>query len=256
MEVIALQSGSNGNSYYVSAGNRQLMFDAGISGSVAEQRLAQHGRDINKVEALFITHDHSDHSRCMGIFHRKFGHSVFVTERTYRAACHSSSLGHIDNVQFFVAGDTISFGDVLVHSIPTPHDSEDGVVFVVEHDDKRVGILTDLGHVFPGLKDVLLSLDAVIIESNYDPEMLECGFYPERLKRRIRGPGGHISNNEAAHLLRDSMFFNRLRWACLCHLSEENNCPNVAVDTHRRILGAKLPIYVAHRDGASDVLEI
>ena len=156
MEVISLQSGSNGNSFYVKAGEVHLLFDAGIPGSVAEKRLAEHGRDIRDVNELFISHDHSDHSRCMGIFHRKFGHSVFVTEETYQAARRSSNLGRIDDLQHFVAGQTVTLGDVQVHTIPTPHDSADGVVFVIEYEDKRVGILTDLGHVFAGLKDVLL----------------------------------------------------------------------------------------------------
>lgn len=256
MEVISLQSGSNGNAFYVRAGSRHLMFDAGISGSTAQTRLEKHGRDIRSVEALFISHDHSDHTKSMGVFQRKFGHSIFITQQTLDAVRRHRNPGKLSDVQLFNAGETIEFGDVQVHTIPTPHDSVDGVVFVVEHEDKRVGILTDLGHVFPGLKDVLFSLDAVVIESNYDHKMLETGFYPERLKRRIRGPGGHISNDESAVLLRDASFFNRLKWACLCHLSEENNHPELAVETHRQIIGDRFPIHVASRDSVSQVFEV
>ncbi len=256
MEVISLQSGSNGNAFYVRAANHQFMFDAGISGSVAQARLAERGRDIRDVQTLFISHDHTDHSRCMGVYQRKFGHSIYVTRETLAASQRSTDLGQLSDINYFTAGETIDFGEVQVHTVPTPHDSADGVAFVVEHDDKRLGILTDLGHVFDGLRDVLLSLDAVIIESNYDPQMLDLGFYPERLKRRIRGSGGHISNDESAQALRESIFFKRLKWACLCHLSDENNRPDVAIETHRRILGSKFPIHVARRDQASEILEI
>jgi phosphoribosyl 1,2-cyclic phosphodiesterase len=115
--------------------------------------------------------------------------------------------------------------------------------------------LTDLGHVFEGLKEVLQSLDAVIIESNYDSQMLETGPYSESLKRRISGAGGHLSNEDTATLLRD-VNSQRLRWACLCHLSEENNCPNRARKTHQNIVGNDLTIHVADRYGTSDVFEV
>ncbi len=145
---------------------------------------------------------------------------------------------------------------IIVHTIPTPHDSADGVVFVVENSKgQRIGILTDLGHVFKGLKDVLNSLDAVIIESNYDTEMLEYGRYPARLKRRISGRGGHISNLESANLVRQAKA-KRLQWACLCHLSQDNNSPEVALKTHQQIVGKDFPIHVARRDGPTTILEI
>ena len=260
MNVISLQSGSNGNCFYVEARDIRLLFDAGITGRQAESRLAEHGRDIRHCNALLISHDHSDHSRSLGVFHRKFDLPVYVTRKTLRAADFNRNLGPIDPC-YFQAGETISFTssggeDVVVHSIPTPHDSADGVAFVIEHGNKRVGILTDLGHVFDGLRDVLLSLDAVVIESNYDPQMLMQGSYPEPLKRRIRGRRGHLSNNESADLISKVAMFRRLKWACLCHLSEENNEPDLAIEAHRRLLGSSVEIHVASRYGVSDVMEV
>ena len=128
-------------------------------------------------------------------------------------------------------------------------------MFVVDDGQRRLGILTDLGHVFDGLNSVLESLDAVLIESNYDAEMLADGSYPEFLKRRIRGPGGHLSNVEAAGLL-DAAAGGRLQWACLAHLSEENNAPDTALQTHRDILGNRLGLCVASRYEATEVLEV
>lgn len=254
MEVISLQSGSNGNSFYVRVGDRQFLFDAGIPGSVAQQRLASHGRDICDVDGLFISHSHRDHCSSMGIFHRKFGHPVFVTEKTLLSARKNHRLGVIEDLQFFQAGETIDFGDVLIHTIPTPHDADDSVAFVIEHEERRMGIMTDIGHAFDGLKEVLKLLDAVIIESNYDPEMLRTSRYPISLKRRVAGKGGHLSNDDSAKVIRDSRA--QLQWACLCHLSEENNRPEVAVETHRKLLGRELPIHVASRYDVGDVLQV
>ena len=110
------------------------------------------------------------------------------------------------------------------------------------------GILTDLGHVFADLADIVASLDAVLLESNYDPQMLAEGPYPRWLQQRIVGPGGHLSNVEAAEVLHGSAT-KRVRWVCLAHLSQDNNTAAVALATHRRILGDRLPIEVASRYG-------
>lgn len=246
MKIIVLNSGSNGNAVYVEAGGTRLLFDAGISGRQAELRLAAYQRDIRDVGALIISHDHSDHVRCMGIYQRKYGIPVHVTPRTCEAALHHCRLGKLHDVRSFEAGDTIEFDHLAVHTVPTPHDGEDGVAFVVDDGSHRVGILTDLGHVFEGLPDVISSLDAVLIESNYDPQMLRDGYYPEFLKERIRGLGGHLSNLEAARLIAEAAG-PRLRWLCLAHLSDENNLPQLARDTHQRIVGDRLPIHVASR---------
>ena len=262
MKIISLQSGSNGNCFYVETENVRLLIDAGISGRQAELRLAEHGRDIRDVDALLITHDHSDHAKSMGIFQRKFGMPVYVTRRTLAASQRYLKVGKMERVRIFTAGSSLSFGDVIVHSIPTPHDSAEGLAYVVEDDQHRVGILTDLGHAFDGLRDVLRSLDAVIIESNYDHRMLRDGAYPPRLKKRISGSGGHLSNDDSALLLKDALQQSedvespRLRWACLCHLSEDNNCPEKALQTHRDTLGEEFPIYVASRYGVGPIMEL
>ena len=254
MRVIALQSGSNGNSIYVEADGVRLLFDAGISGKRAQMRLDARGRDIRGAEALIISHDHADHVSCAGIYQRKFGLPILATAGTLKAAL-KYPLGRIERVRHFRAGGTIRFGGVVVETVPTPHDGADGVGFVVDDGRRRLGILTDLGPVFRGLEDVVRSLDAVLIESNYDPDMLEAGPYPTWLKQRIRGPRGHISNVEAAELLAAAAG-KRMRWACLAHLSEKNNHPRVALHTHRKILGKGLPLRAASRYEATDIMEV
>ena len=143
---------------------------------------------------------------------------------------------------------------MAIETIPTPHDGVDGVAVVIDDGRKRLGVLTDLGHVFADLPAVLGSLDAVLLESNYDPRMLAEGDYPPFLRKRIAGPGGHLSNVEAAELL--ARVNGRLAWACLAHLSQENNRPELALRTHRKILGRPLPLYVASRHEALGVLEV
>jgi phosphoribosyl 1,2-cyclic phosphodiesterase len=254
MEFVALQSGSNGNCVYVQAGEVRLLVDAGISGIQAQQRLAGAGFDITAVDAVLISHDHSDHARSLGIFQRKFRLPVYVTRATLRAASYQG-LGRLGDVRHFRAGEVLQFGGLRVETLPTPHDGADGVVFVFDDGHQRLGIMTDLGHPFAELAPAIASLDAVLLESNYDPQMLAAGRYPASLKQRIRGPGGHLSNLEAAELLCRAAG-SRLRWACLGHLSEENNCPQLAFQTHRQVLGDRFPLHVASRYAAGDLLRV
>ncbi len=251
MRLVSLQSGSNGNCLYVEAADRKLLFDAGISGKQAATRLAEAGREIREVDAVFISHDHRDHVASLGIFQRKFGLAGVVSSRTLDAASRRCNLGTLGEVEQFTPGQAISLGGVTVETVPTPHDGVDGCGFVIDDGDKRLGILTDLGHVFDGLADVLASLDGLLIESNYDESMLRHGHYPAFLKRRIAGAGGHISNTEAAQLIRAARDGGKLQWACLGHLSQDNNTPDLALATARQIAGEDLPIHLAGRHGVS-----
>jgi len=253
VRTFSLQSGSNGNSIYVEADGVRLLFDAGISGATAEKRMAVHGREIRDVTAVVISHDHIDHLKCAGIFQRKFGLPIYITRRTLAATW--CNLGRLNDVRHFQSGETLVFGRVQVHTIRTPHDAVDGVVFIVECDGKRLGILTDLGHPFPGLASLLESLDAAYLECNYDPEMLETGGYPAELKARIRGDGGHLSNDEAATLLR-ACGRRRPRWVAVAHLSGENNLPELAVGAQHSAVGRDYPVFLASRHQPSELLSV
>lgn len=249
MIAISLQSGSNGNCIYVEADGVRLLFDAGICGVRAEERLAVRGRDIRSVDALIISHDHSDHIRFAGVYQRKYGIPIYVTEGTLNGGEARRSLGRLKDIRYFRAGDALRFGSTCVQTIPTMHDGADGSAFSILSGGRRLGILTDLGHVFKELEGVVSSLDAVFIESNYDIKMLSSGPYPLHLKRRISGPGGHLSNSDAAELL--GAHGGRLRWACLAHLSERNNSPDVALETHRDIAKPIYTLHIASRYSAS-----
>ena len=255
MIAIALQSGSNGNSIYVESCGVGLLFDAGISGGRAEKLLAAYGRDIRNVAALLISHEHADHVRNAGVYQRMYGMPIYITPDTYALANGSNRLGRLRDVRHFQAGDPIRFGKVCVETLPTHHDAADGVGFVIRANRKRLGILTDLGHVFEGLGEVVSTLDAVFIESNYDPEMLARGPYSACLKARIRGPHGHISNHEAAELIREHAC-DRLRWVCLSHLSAKNNSPDLALLTHQDICASSRPLFAAGRHEPTGELKV
>jgi phosphoribosyl 1,2-cyclic phosphodiesterase len=255
MRIMALQSGSNGNAIYVEAAGTRLLIDAGISGVQVQNRLAPHGIDAHTIDALLITHEHSDHARCLGVYHRKFNLPVYATSQTLTTAHRRQRLGTLDDVRPFRSGAALRIGPLTVETVPTSHDSADGVGFVIDDGQHRLGVLTDLGHVFAGLRSVIASLDGVLLESNYDPEMLANGPYAEYLQQRIRGPGGHLSNYEAAELLHEA-FRGRLRWAVLGHLSEHNNHPQLALSTHQQILGNGHAISVASRYEASPMFTL
>jgi len=230
-----------------------LLFDAGISGRKAQSRLAMHGHDIRDVDALIISHDHSDHISGVGIFHRQFQLPVYLSEPTARVVTRKKATGVLSEINHFRSGDTLEFPGVLVTTIRTPHDAVDGVCFVVEDTacGTRFGLMTDLGHRFSGLADWIADLDALMIESNYDEAMLRDGFYPLHLKQRISGKGGHLSNEDAATLVRDHAS-ERLQWVCLAHLSDENNTPELAMETCREHVRDDLTVICADRRDVID----
>jgi len=249
MLACSLQSGSNGNCIYVETPDARLLFDAGISAKLAQERLAFHQRRITGVDALILSHNHSDHVRGAGAFHRKFHLPLFLTERVL-ARCRES-LGPLGRIEHFLPGDTLHFGDTEVVTVPTPHDGIDTVAFVVRRHGKSLGIFIDLGHRFAGIETQIAPLDGLFLESNYDPDLLARSNYPTWLKQRIRGPGGHLSNEEAAELVRDCA--GDLQFLALAHLSEHNNRPKLALETARDILSSHMPITLASRHCASDM---
>lgn len=252
MRLVPLQSGSAGNCILVEGGGTRVLFDAGISAKRTSERLAAAGVEIASIDAILISHDHSDHVAAAGILARRHGRRVYLTEPTWRAI--HEHFGAQTPCQHFTAGATLRIGGLTIETIPTPHDAVDGVVFVVSDGQRRLGILTDFGHVFAWLPGIVEQLDAVYLESNYDAAMLADGPYPPALKRRIAGPGGHISNDESAELL--AARGRRLQWACLAHLSQTNNTPQRALATHRRIHGQDLPLTIAAYTRASEALAV
>ena len=253
MIAISLQSGSNGNCYYVETDNIKLLFDAGITASMAAKRLEEHGRDIKDVDALIISHDHGDHARHAGVYSRKYKMPVYITPRTLEVASKRHGIGRMNDISHFRTGDVIRFNGASIETIPSSHDTADGSLFVISSNGKRLGIWTDLGQLSDELYSLVSTLDGIFIESNYDPRMLDNGPYPAFLKKRIKGPEGHLSNIDCAELLQAG---TKLKWACLAHISNNNNSPETALETNRRIAGDTIPLYTANRYLSTEALKI
>ena len=250
----SLQSGSNGNCLYVESGDVRLLFDAGLTGQQTRLRLESFGVEITSAQAVLISHAHNDHVRYAGVLQRQYNLPIWMTPGTLEKAQSTKKLGRFTEPHLFNSGETLTFGTVKVETFPTAHDVPEGVCFVVDNGAVRLGIMTDLGCRFLGLKEIIATLDGIYLESNYDSAMLENGEYSEDLKQRIRGGQGHLSNTEAAELLLQPD--KRLRWACLGHLSAKNNTPEAVLETHRQILGESFPLHIAPRYGVSEMLEL
>lgn len=253
MKVIALQSGSSGNCIYVESGGTQLLFDAGISGVCAQNRLAYFGIDIRTVNALFITHDHRDHVNSVNAYARKFKIPVWMTLKTCDAVV-GKGIRVPGTVQHFCSNTKFQFENFSIEAVRTTHDAADGVCFVVDDGRKRFGICTDLGCVFPALPDMVETLDGILLESNYDPKMLEEGFYTQWTKDRIRSNAGHLSNGECAQLLKSHG--RRLECVVLGHISHENNTEDLVLSSHRKIIGTQFECEIAHHFDSSRPVEI
>ncbi len=252
MLTCSLQSGSCGNCIYVETADAQLLFDAGISGRTAQERLAQFDRDIRDVDALFISHNHSDHVNSAGVYSRKFSLPVYITSGSWRLA--RKRLGTIKSLQLFSPGQTLTINQTKIVTVPTAHDGVEGVAFIIQRDGKSLGIFTDLGHRFEGLDNWIAELDALYLESNYDPDLLDQGDYPPWLKKRVTGSAGHLSNFEAAQLVKDCA--DNLQFLVLSHLSENNNVPELALTTARQVLGSEMNIALAHRNQPSEMFVV
>jgi len=233
-----LSSGSGGNSLYIEAGGKRILIDAGLSEKKLSQRMAGIDRSLSGLDAVFATHEHSDHIRGMGPTLRKHRLQLYTTEGTYKRAC--NTLGKLPSFNFIRAGQPVEFGELIVEPYATPHDAEESVAFVFHYRGLCLGLATDLGRLTPEIINKLQNLDALLIESNHDPEMLDAGPYPWITKRRIKSDVGHLSNEACGDML-SAVKHSGLRLVVLMHMSETNNHPELARITAQQALGQYKP---------------
>lgn len=238
--VASLNSGSNGNCYYIGNQNEAILIDAGISCRETERRLKRLGLQLSNVKAIFITHEHSDHVHGIPSIHKKFKIPVYITTRTLLKA-------QLRNAEAynFRAYEAISIGDLTIQAFPVLHDATDPHNFIVSNKGVNVGIFTDIGDVTDHIIQNFKQCHAAFLESNYDAELLETGRYPTALKNRIKGGYGHLSNVQAAKLFTEHRpdFMSHL---FLGHLSRNNNSPRIVQNLFDDISG-NTEIVVASR---------
>jgi len=236
VRFVPLASGSQGNATLVEFGDTRLLIDAGLTLKELVVRLEASGIEPESIAAILLSHEHQDHVRGAQRFSSRFDVPV--------AANWATLAGMDRSPQAFAAwidlpvGQTVTIGEASVVSFPVPHDAAAPVGFVLEGCGVRVGVATDLGHATPQIADRLAGCDLLMIESNHDPLLLRDGPYPWRLKDRVSGQLGHLSNSEAAALIKHSVD-ERCRCIVLAHLSEKNNTPELARASALRALQAR-----------------
>ncbi len=227
-KFLSLGSGSKGNGTLLSLDDHLLLIDCGFSAREAVQRLADVGADPKKLVGILVTHEHGDHIGGVGAMARKFKIPVLAS----RGTLGSSKLGKIGDEQKVELTEAHwqYVGPFKVMPVAVNHDAKQPFQYLVQGNQSRFGILTDLGSWSYALVDYFSNLDALLIEANHDLEMLHRGNYPPSLKRRVSGPYGHLSNEQTANLL-EEIAPKGLSQVVIGHLSENNNCPNLVEKT-------------------------
>lgn len=225
MKLWMLGSGSRGNALLLECAGSRVLVDAGFSPRVLAARLAEIGVAGESIEALIVTHEHTDHVRGARACAKRWGWELYSSVGT-AAAHHELRTG---DLRTFAAGDTLELRELSLRTIPTPHDAAEPVAFVAtaRRSGVRAGIAYDIGHVSTTLRDALTGLDLLVLESNHDREMLRSGPYPRIVQTRIAGPRGHLCNDDAA-LLATECAHVKLEHVVLAHLSQKCNRPAIA----------------------------
>lgn len=249
--IASLNSGSNGNCYYVGSDREAVLIDAGISCKETEKRMQALGLSLQNVKAIFISHEHSDHIKGLEVLSKRYGIPVYISEGTLG----NSRLSIPGERTFhFVCGEVITVGGLTVTAFGKIHDAREPFSFAVEGNEVTVSVLTDIGDPCERVVYHFSRSDAAFLEANYDDDLLENGRYPWHLKNRIRGGKGHLSNRKALDLFRAHRS-EALTHVLLCHLSAENNCPDLVQELFDEHADRTL-VTVASRHAASAVYHV
>jgi phosphoribosyl 1,2-cyclic phosphodiesterase len=249
LTVCAIASGSNGNCYYIGNNQEALLIDAGISARQTIARMKKKSLDPSKIRAIFITHEHSDHTCGARVLSKKLKVPVYITSATYKALY--SNL-RPDAPRFFAPGTEIVIGAFRVYPFSKLHDAAEPCSFRVEYNGQHTGVFTDIGNPCDNVIQNFSMCHVAFLETNYDEKMLWEGKYPWPLKRRIASEHGHLSNDQAYALLVNNCG-ERLHTVFLSHLSAENNSPETAFNRFTDVNG-RIKIHMTSRDDAGEVI--
>ncbi|MBW1799656.1 MAG: MBL fold metallo-hydrolase [Deltaproteobacteria bacterium] len=233
MQFSVLGSGSSGNACYVGTGQTGILIDAGLSARELISRLRNIGVNPKRIDAIIITHEHSDHIKGAGPLARRLDIPVYLNHMTLRKGI--KILGNISQPMTIHTGQTVTIRDLCVETFTKCHDAADPLGLVISSNGVKLGILTDTGRSTRLVEERLKGCRALIMEFNHDPKMLHEGPYPLELRRRIKGPEGHLSNQQAGDILK-TISHENLECLVLAHLSEENNAPVMALRIAREAL--------------------
>ena len=240
IRFLSLASGSSGNCYYLGTDTYGILIDAGIGSRTIRKGLKDHGVSLEHIRAIFITHDHADHIKGVGTLGEKFGIPIYATPETHkginRSYCMTEKLS--SSVRHLYKETPLTIEDFKITAFEVPHDGTDNVGYCIEAGGKIFSFLTDMGHITPTAAQYICNANYLIIEANYDEEMLKMGPYPQYLKERIAGNHGHMCNRDTAEFLAENIH-EELKHIWLCHLSKDNNHPELAYKTVELLLRSK-----------------
>ncbi|RAJ08591.1 phosphoribosyl 1,2-cyclic phosphodiesterase [Chitinophaga skermanii] len=260
--ITSLNSGSNGNCYYIGNEQDAVLIDAGISCRETEKRMKRLGLSMQKVRAIFVSHEHSDHIRGIPVLSKKFNLPVYITGETMRSGGLSLPSERVISFDPYAP---IVVGELKITAFPKFHDAIEPHSFIVQNHEVNIGIFTDIGAPCDHLIQHFKMCHAAFLEANYDEAMLENGRYPYFLKNRIRGGKGHLSNRQALELFQAHRPAH-MSLLLLSHLSKDNNDPQLAQSMfNEHANGVKVmvasryeesPVFKVHTTGCQNIHEI
>jgi len=255
MRFSVLGSGSRGNSVYIESGKTGILIDAGFSGKEIDTRLRSIGRDLAKVQARCVTHEHNDHICGVGVLSRRCKIPTYINGGTFSAG--EKKIGRLAVHKEFATGDILQIGDLQVRSFRISHDTADPVGFVVSDGKSSIGYCTDTGKISHLIGQRLAQCNALILEFNHNLQMLKNGPYPLSLQQRVRSSRGHLCNEDAAVFLA-GLIGDHLRTVVLAHLSATNNTPELAraAVLHAVQEWGDTSLLIAGQDRATTFLEL
>lgn len=249
--IASLNSGSNGNCYYIGNSKDAVLVDAGLSCRETEKRMKQIGLSLNKVRAIFISHEHSDHIKGVTVLSKKYNLPVYITPKTMQ---HGRLFVSEQLARTFIASEAVNINQLSVTAFSKHHDAIEPHSFIVEGNGITIGVFTDIGRPCDNLARYFQKCHAAFLEANYDTTMLELGRYPIHLKNRIRGGHGHLSNHQALQVFKEYRPAH-MRHLLLSHLSRDNNSPELAKELFDAHAGEVL-ITIASRYQPTEVFHI
>lgn len=231
LKCCSLFSGSSGNSFFIQSENTKILVDVGVSLKKIEQALESNfNLNLNNIDAILVTHEHIDHTKSLNLISSKYNLPVFATHGTWSSISDKCTKIDKSNINIFSINKTFHIGDLRIYPFSTPHDASEPCGFNIYNNNSKISIATDLGHINDNIFNNLKDSSFLMLESNYEPNILKMSNYPFQLKRRIASNTGHLSNSQAGEVISKLINYG-LKDTLLIHLSKENNVPEIAYQT-------------------------
>ena len=261
MKFCSLYSGSSGNSIFIASDNTRVLIDAGLAGKKIDEALKHIGEEASSIDGIFITHEHIDHIKGVGVLSRKYDIPIYANDNTW--AVMEKNIGKIKehNIRIMDRRSSIAIKDLEIRSFNIPHDAIAPVGYTVSSGGKNASVVTDFGVFTEEIRDNIIDSDIILLESNHDINMLRMGPYPYNLKLRVLGENGHLSNEDCGNAIVNLLKNDKKKKIMLGHLSGTNNHPDLAYQTVVDVLSANgirpgddVTLQLASRHNPSEII--